>query len=214
MKSNIIKYSAIWLGFVLSLVWWGTAAGTTSGIIVYVNVPNLAWNGSTLEAKLVRHLSRYENTNVMTVDKVSDVEPEFPTDLSARGRTCRYNLDSLTNWGREVGARYLLIVDVDCERLQKKKSFHLPLVFHQYRVFGVIEGELRLIDIRRKKLLIAESFKVKQKGPRIFQATMDDDINDPDLHLTASEKLRFFDRLEEKLALRLVKKIRKVIRLR
>lgn len=90
----------------------------------------------------------------------------------------------------------------------------LPLVFHKYETVGVIEGELRLVDIRRGKLLIAEPFQVKQKGPRIFQATMDDDVNDPDIHLTAPDKIGFFDRLEEKLALRVVERVEKVIRLR
>ena len=90
----------------------------------------------------------------------------------------------------------------------------LPLVFHKYETVGVIGGELRLIDIRRCKFLIAEPFKVEQKGPRIFQATMDDDVNDPDIHLTAPDKISFFDRLEERLASRVAKQVGKVIRLR
>jgi hypothetical protein len=90
----------------------------------------------------------------------------------------------------------------------------LLLVFHKYETVGVIEGELRLIDVRRGKFIIAEPFQVEQKGPRIFQATMDDDVNDPDIHLTAPDKIGFFDRLEEKLALRVVERVGKVIHLR
>jgi hypothetical protein len=80
----------------------------------------------------------------------------------------------------------------------------LPLVFHKYETVGDIGGELRFIDVRRGKFLIAEPFKVEQKGPRIIQATMDDNVNNPDIHLMAPDKISFFDRLEERLALRVV----------
>ena len=46
---------------------------------------------------------------------------------------------------------------------------------------------------------MAEPFRIERKGPRIFQATMDDDKNDPDLHLTAPDKVRFFAELEDNL---------------
>ena len=206
MRSNFPICRTAWLSLLLSLFWWGQALGAARTVIVHVDLPPLAWSGSTLEAKLIKHLSRNENGRFMTAQKALLSGPGFPADL--------YDLDSLVNWGMEVGGDYLLVVDIDSERLQKKKSFHLPLVFHKYETVGVIKGELRLVDIRRGKLLIAEPFQVKQKGPRIFQATMDDDVNDPDIHLTAPDKISFFDRLEEKLALRVVERVEKVIRLR
>lgn len=180
--------------------------GAERTIVVHVDVHPLAWSGSALEAKLKRHLSRSGSLSVVTAPNVSADWPEFPHD--------RYNVDSLVNWGTEVGGRYLLSVEIDSERLEKRKSFHLPLVFHKYETVGVIEGELRLIDVTRSKLLIAEPFKVEQKGPRVFQATMDDDINDPDILLTAPGKVRFFDRLEQKLSLHVTSWVGKMIRLR
>lgn len=206
MRSNFSPCRTAWLGFLLSLFWWGQALGAARTVIVHVDVPPLAWSGSTLEAKLIRTFSRSDNGRFLTTQKASRGGPAFPADL--------YDLDSLANWGQEVGGDYLLVVRVDSERLQRKKSFHLPLVFHKYEAIGVIEGELRLIDVRRGKHLIAEPFRVIQKGPRIFQATMDDDINDPDVHLTAPDKIDFFHRLEEKLARRVVERVGKAIRLR
>lgn len=132
--------------------------------------------------------------------------PPFPAD--------RYHLDSLVNWGLEAGVDHLLIVDVDNEQLRREKSFHLPLVFHKYETVGVIEGQLRLIDVARSRLLVSEPFRVKEKGARIFQATMDDDINDPDLHLTASAKLRLFHSLEERLAAKITERVEEIINLR
>jgi len=119
----------------------------------------------------------------------------------------RYNTDSLLEWGREVGGRYLMLVEITREGLERHKSFHVPLVFHKYETVGVIEGEFRFLDLSRGKTLATETFKIEQKGPRIFQATMDDDKNDPDLHLTAPEKVIFFDHLEESLCRHLTTRV-------
>jgi hypothetical protein len=129
-----------------------------------------------------------------------DGQPAFPVDY--------HDLDSLMEWGREAGARYLMVVEVFAERLEKRKSFHLPLVFHKYETVGIIEGEFRLVDLSRGKLLTAEPFKVERKGSRIFQATMDDDINDPDLNMTAPRKVVFFQQLEESLCKHLAERVR------
>ncbi len=206
MVSNFSIRRVARLSFLLSLSLWAAALGATQTVIVHVDSPPLAWGASNLETKLITHLSRNGNGRIVTAQTMSTGGPEFPGEF--------YDFDNLVNWGTEVDGNYLLLVDIDNERLQTKKSFHLPLVFHKYQAVGVIEGELRLIDIRRGKSLIAEPFKVERKGPRIFQATMDDNINDPDIHLTAPEKTRFFERLEEKLALQIVKRVRKAVRLR
>ena len=97
---------------------------------------------------------------------------------------------------------------------ERRKDIHVPLLFHRYMTVGAIEGELRVVDVSRARLEIAEPFKIEEKGPRAFQATMDDDIHDPDLHLTAAAKVRFFQKLEEELAGMLVKRIGSVIRMR
>jgi hypothetical protein len=92
--------------------------------------------------------------------------------------------------------------------LEKRKSFHIPLLFHKFETWGVIEGELRLIDVARSKQVRAVPFMVEQVGPRAWQATMDDDINDPDLRMTAPDKVQFFSRLEDKLVTNLLEQIR------
>ncbi len=206
MKSDFPTCRTAWISLFLPLALWGQALGTARTVMVHVDVPPLAWSKSSLEEKLIRSLSRRENGRFVTTQKASCGGSGFSVDL--------YDLDSLVDWGMEAEVDYLLVVDVDSEQLHKKKSFHLPLVFHKYETIGIIKGELRLVDVRRGKHLIAEPFQVEQKGPRIFQATMDDDINDPDLHLTAPDKMSFFDRLEEKLAWRVTERVGKVIRLR
>ena len=206
MWSNLSLHRSVLLVLLLAGWVWGRPLSSDRTVILQVDVPALAWSGSTLEAKLLRHLSRNDNLNVVTSSTGTVDWPEFPQD--------RYNVDSLKNWGIEVGGHYLLTVVVHNEWLETRKSFHLPLVFHKYEIVGVIEGELRLVDIARGKQLGVEPFTVRQNGPRIFQATMDDDMNDPDLHLTAFDKVRFFDRLEEKATRYVVRWVGKLIRLR
>jgi hypothetical protein len=101
-----------------------------------------------------------------------------------------------------------MIVVVHSERLEKRKSFNIPLLFHKYETWGVIEGELRLVDVAKGKQVRAVPFKIEQVGPRALQGTMDDDVNDPDLRLTAPEKLEFFSRLEDKLIAHLLEQVR------
>jgi len=167
------------------------ASSTGRKLLLNVISPPLAYSDSRIDDKLVRMITGKSNIRVSVVDETDADQPAFPQSY--------HDLDSLMDWGREAGARFLMIVEVTAERLEKRKSFHVPLVFHKYETVGIIEGEFRFLDLSRGKLLTAEPFKIERKGPRIFQATMDDDINDPDLHLTASGKIVFFDRLEETL---------------
>ena len=176
------------------------------GVAIRVEAAPLAWCESKLEGILQKHLTRMPNIRAMPYGGRAGWTPAFPED--------RFNLDSLVNWGLETGQDYLMLVVVGSERLERRKTFNVPLIFHRYETIGVIEGELRLVDLRKGKLLLAEPFEVKQKGKRIFQAGMDDDVNDPSIHLTAAQKIRFFERLEEKLAKRLTDKIMRYTRSR
>lgn len=176
---------------------------STREVIVNVKTPSLVWNESKVDSKIKLNLTRTQDIRIKLASELGDNAPAFPDDY--------YNLDSLINWGAEVGGKFLMLVDISSERLEKRKSFHLPLVFHKYETYGVIEGELRIVDLLRSKLLVAEPFKVEEKGPRVFQATMDDDINDPDLKLSSPDKIIFFDKLEDKLTQHLIKRTRRVI---
>jgi hypothetical protein len=181
-------------------------AGSPVTILVDVRQAPVAWADPNIYDKLETILSREIGFRVVRVGEGQEGLAAFPDD--------RNNLDSLTNWAREAGGRYLLVLTVASERLTRRKTFDLPLIFHQYRTIGVIEGELRLIDVTRGRMQLAEPFRTQLKGPRIFQGMPDGDINDPDIHLTAAEKLVFMDQLEGKLAARVAKRVIKAIRKR
>lgn len=173
-------------------------------VAVHIESPPIAWGESHLADKLQADMSRSTATRIYLADQMSEKWPDFPTD--------RYHLDSLVNWGRETGTRYLLAVYVQSERIERRKTFSLPIVFHRYETIGVVEGEFRFVDVSKGKQLLAESFKVSQRGKRVFQASIDDDINDGDIHLTAYQKVQFLDKLEEKLSRHIVKKIKRYVR--
>ncbi|MCK4574576.1 MAG: hypothetical protein KAU36_09395 [candidate division Zixibacteria bacterium] len=187
----------------LALVATAWSANNKRQIILHVESPPLPYCDSHVAQKLKVQLSRKVDLRVSLAQEINGMLPPLPASS--------YDLDSLLNWGQEAGGRYLVLVDIDREGLKRKKTIHIPLIAHKYENVGVIEGELRLIDISRSKLLAAEAFSVEMKGSKIFQATMDDDINDPDLHLTAPDKIRFFGRMETMLSEKLVSRIHALI---
>lgn len=159
-------------------------------------VPN-AWAPSGLAQKISDRISRHGSLRVTLVDPGNDNQPAFPV--------ADRDLDSLISWGLEASGRYLLLVDVYREDLHRRKGWSLPLIFHRWETVGVIEGEVRLVDMARGRFIVAKPFKLQRKAKGAFQGTMDDDQGDPDLHLSAPEKLAFFDYLEDQLAEHLLK---------
>ncbi len=176
---------------------WGMPNGTKS-ILLQVNPAPPTAVDSKLNEILITDLTRKEDVRVLDAASRGDREPLFPRNS--------LNLDSLVNWGQEIGGNYLMLVNVTGERIERRKSFSLPLIFHKYETVGIIEGEFRFVDLRHGKLLAAEPFKIEERGAQILQASMDNDINDPDLHLTAVRKLEFMKQLETKLSERLTRR--------
>ncbi len=199
------KYVVIVLILFISVVTL-QASSVNKQIAIKVFTPEIPWADSKLDSKILQSFSRQANMRVKMIHDDKIIIPEFPEDF--------YNNELLLEWGKEFGGRFIMIVDVQSERIEKRKSFHIPLIFHKYQTYGVIEGELRLFDVDRGKLLMVQQFRVEEKSSRIFQATMDDDINDPDLHLTAPGKIRFFSKLEDKFVVELKKKTKVYLGLR
>lgn len=158
--------------------------------LLKVIAPDLAWTESRLADKLNVALSRNGRLEIRQMAHAVDDLPPFPSNP--------YHLDSVVAWGQEIGGRYLLLVVVDREELQRRKSWKLPLIFHRWETVGVVEGELRLVDLMRGRFVVAEPFEVEMKAKAVFQAAIDDERNDPDLKLSATEKVRFFSELEDR----------------
>jgi len=165
----------------------------------------LGWTDTRLTEKLLIELSRNGNGDVVNADILAEM-PEFPVG--------RYETDLLIDWAVAAGRKYLVLVSVEFEGLERKKTFSLPLIFHKYQNIGVISGELRIFDLIRKRNIISEHFKIEKEGKRIIQASTDNDKNDADLHISAPEKIIFFSELERELAVMLADRIREAAGLR
>jgi hypothetical protein len=172
-------------------------------VLLHIKQPNLAWADSRIFEKLQDELTR---------DPLVRVLPAFDKKTTTFGSERVFpDTDSLINLGRDKGGQFLLYVLVRSERLEKRKSFHVPLVFHKWESIGVLEGELRIIDLLKGKLSASKPFLIELHGPRAIQATMDDTKNDPDLHMLATDKQQFFSDLEDKLIGQLIPSIKQFL---
>lgn len=175
------------------------AAWAGPNILLKVTPAKTAWSAGGIEEKLIIRMSRDTAYQVVSVNGDSRGLPSFPRD--------KYNVDSLVRWGLEVGGQYLMLVDVHDERLERRKTWHIPLFFQKYVTVGVISGELRLIDLDQGIQLVSLPFVTEQEAKRVFQASPDDDINHPNLHMTAPDKLVFFDQMENRVCDQLLESI-------
>jgi len=182
-----------------------STASAETNIILCVEQNESIWGSQKLYDRLEREITRDQEVRVVHGANKT-IEVPFPKDET--------NFDSLMNWGREIGGRYLLIVSVEEQHLEQRKTFNVPLIFHKYETIGVVCGFIKLIDLQRGRQLLAEPFHQELKGPRILQAAIDGNKNDPDIHLSSPEKLRFFDKLESELAQTLMKRTKQFIKKR
>lgn len=196
------RFSCLFLALVVLAAGAGTQAASRKLLLDVQTVP-LAWGDSRLAEKMVTALSRNPDLQIITPEPrnpaVLDQQPPFPEN--------RTDLEGLLEWGTEVGGRYLLVVTVDREYLERRKSFNLPLIFHKYETVGIITGEYRLVDLQKRRLQAAEPFKVELNGARQYQAEMDDNSSDSKLHIPASAKSRLFSALENRLTEELVEQV-------
>jgi len=184
---------------VAALVVGPAASAAPLPVILHVQSAPLAWGDCRLPEILTTVLGRNPDLNVILPKATSRQYPPFPND--------RTNIDSLLNWGTEVGGRYLLIVAVDREGLERRKTFSVPVLFHRWETIAVMSGEFRLVDLLKRRLVLAEPFEEKLSAARQFQSSAEDNAADPALHVNAAEKSDLFKSLETRLAERLVDKI-------
>lgn len=189
---------------VTALVVGQAASAAPLPVILQVQSAPLAWGDCRLTDKLTIALSRNPDLNVIVPDAASRQHPPFPND--------RNNIDSLLNWGTEVGGRYLLTVVVDREALERRKTFSVPVLFHRWETIAIISGELRLVDLLKRRLVLAEPFEEKLSAARQFQSSAEDNAADPALHVTAAEKSDLFQSLETRLVEHLMDKVSKYTR--
>jgi hypothetical protein len=173
-------------------------------IIVHVDTAPLAWSDSRVQDEILTELSRDGALSVVDVDLLGEDRPPLPQN--------GYDAEAWLDWGTEVGGRYLLVVDIEREVLERQKTFSIPIICQRWETIALIEGELKLFDLQKRRLMASEPFTKKLTGARQFQGSTDDNRSDPSLHLTASEKSRLFQSLESELARKLTRRVGQLTR--
>jgi len=187
----------------LSCLFAVSSFSANKNVVLYVEAAEVSWADSYLKEKIITRFTRDREFSFSTKTDNSG-QPEFPT--------ASYDMDSLINWGSEIGGRYLLVIKVNSERLDRKRTFHIPLILHRYETIGVIDAEIRLLDLERGRMLMAEQITVELSAGSIIQADPDKNINDADIHIAASQKGIFLTKLERKFAERLYDKVQRSFR--
>lgn len=170
----------------------GGAGAQNNAVLMAIDQSPTAWSDSKLYEKLAERFTRDPRV------RVSRLSPSSITPAGAP--TSPFDLDDLLAAGRSAGSQYLILIHINSERYDRRKTFTVPLIFHKWEVIGVIEGEWRLIDVVKGRQIKASPFKIEMNGKRVFQATMDDNIDDPDINMTSAQKIVFFGQLEDLLA--------------
>ncbi len=179
---------------------WSVAYSASLPRVIHIQViqPPVPWAESQIADKLETHFGRDPR---MRTRLVKSSEPDVPLEEA----------DSVPATRSFQKSNFLLTVTIQSERIDRRKGFKLPLFFHRWETVGIVEGEFRLLDVQRGKLLAAEPFVHELRGPAVFQGSMDDNRDDPDIHLRAPEKALFVSALEDGLVTMLVERTRALL---
>lgn len=123
----------------------------------------------------------------------------------------RFNLEKLLEWGHECGSRYLVYLRLDNREIVTRKRKSIPYILNRYIVEGQVDGMFSFIDLNRGKIISTWNLKTRISGPRQWQLA-EDYPDDPDLHMSAPQKIRFYRKLEDKAAAEIVTEIKPHLR--
>ncbi|MEE9442120.1 MAG: hypothetical protein V3V99_05580 [candidate division Zixibacteria bacterium] len=152
--------------------------------------------------RLVEKLSMQMNLKVI----VSAEDSTLPTPPNER-----FNLERLLEWGHECGSRYLIYLRLDNREIVTRKRTSIPYILNRYIVEGQVDGMFSFIDLNRGKIISTWKLKTRISGPRQWQLA-EDYPDDPDLHMSAPQKIRFLRKLEDKAASEIVTEIKPHLR--
>ncbi|PKK84403.1 MAG: hypothetical protein CVT49_03520 [candidate division Zixibacteria bacterium HGW-Zixibacteria-1] len=172
-------------------------ASAQNDIIVSLKSPACPWSDNELEEKVDMLLT--------SMNRATIIRRTLPTSTSAM------SFEDMVLWGQQQGGRYLVDVTIDRIDLEQRKVTLIPWVIFRYRVYAVMEGTLRIIDLKKGRLIDLKHIECDVKASDKWQI-VDDDKTDADLMVPADEKPLLFDELEERAAAWLYQEIKKLTR--
>ncbi|MEW5924019.1 MAG: hypothetical protein AB1746_08535 [Candidatus Zixiibacteriota bacterium] len=168
-----------------------------NGIVVCLKAPECPWSDIHFEEKV--------DVLLASMNRVPIIRRTLPITPQPMG------FEDMVLWGQQQGGRYLVDVTIDRIDLEQRKVTFLPWIVFRHRVYAVMEGTLRIIDLRKGRLVDLKRIECDVKASDKWQV-VDDDKTDADLMIPADEKPILFDRLEERAAAWLYEEIKKLTR--
>ena len=177
-----------------------SVAVSQTGIIVNLKIAENPWADSHLKEKLDLMLSTINQVLIIRAD--ANEHPDA-------GPLQTPHLDALIEHGQTHNGRFLIDVFIDRIDIEKRKAFILPGLIFRYQVYGTAVGKIRIVDIKKARLVDIIDLDCSLKAKDRWQF-VDDDPFDADLKVSADKKKILFDRLEEKVAGKIFKEVKKL----
>jgi len=166
------------------------------GILVNIRVSNYPYADSHIQEKLSYALSPFREVKMIETCQ-SDGLP--------------LGLEQLVAFGKEHNVRFLAELSIDKMDLKRQKRTIIPLILFRYKVFGYINGTVRIVDVEKERIIQLENLKVDLKAAEQWQI-LDDDALDPNLNIAVDEKIGLFNNLEDEVARQFWEKVRRLTR--
>lgn len=184
--------------FILMVTAASVAAQTDRrSIAVVLETPKQHIPDFSLVDRLNDALSMYAGLKVL-IPYEDDSRPQPPDN--------RFDLESLIDWGKEMGVRYIIYLQVDKRLIATAKRWSIPLILSRYVVEGHLDGAYSLIDTRHQKRINVWNLEAELAGPQQWQIA-EDYRDDPDLHIPAPQKMSFLQKLDDLAAAQIIRNI-------
>jgi len=180
-----------------------SGAAAQDAVIINLEIAENPWADVRLDNKLDFYLATAARSPIIRING------DMRDSLGWNSRTPA--IDDLIDQAERLNARYLVDIFIDRIDIEKRKVTVIPQAAFRYRVFGVITGVMRVMDISRARVVRVEEINYEIKASDRWRFG-DDDIHDADLHISAYDKTLLFDELEEKAARGIFREITRLTR--
>lgn len=171
-------------------------------IVVNVDLPPCPYHDSRMDSKLYDLLSTIDLTEIVYTDSA---------DAYQLANDDRMIFDDILAIGQKHNGRYLVDIDVERIDIERRKITIIPLFFYRYRVFGVLSGTLKVVDVSRKRIMETKLIDFEVKAADQWQV-YDDDPDNPALLLPADKRVILLDEVDDKAANGIFEDIKKLTR--
>ncbi|MFH2036170.1 MAG: hypothetical protein ABIJ45_07195 [Candidatus Zixiibacteriota bacterium] len=190
------------LAVLIILVWPIGAIGGNNGIAVNMNIRQCSWADINLSDRLDMYLSTVDNIPIRTHEQIySSFNNAYHTST----------FGELLATGKENGDNFVVDVVIDKIDLERRKVTIFPHVIFRYRVYAIVSGTIRIIDVNHERLLKMKNIELEFKTKDRWQV-VDDNQDEPELHISADNKLVIMNELEDLLATELYNEIKQLAR--